>query len=161
MQIAGNNATLLYEIIIRLYRLFAMKVLALDLGDVHVGVAICDDSRTIATPLTTLQAHLLLQQLNQLIVQYSIGTVVVGLPTTLQGKESAQTRKVLETYKQLQEAFPHTTFVQWDERLTSKQAAIIKPGKNKQDKSKQHAIAAAIVLQAYLEYLRFQQERHE
>lgn len=136
-----------------------MKILALDLGDVHVGVAISDDLRILASPLTTLQAHLLMQQLQQLITQYDIGTIVVGLPITLKGTQSAQTKKIEETYAELQQLFPTITFAVWDERLTSKQAALIRPGKNKQDKAKQHAIAAAIMLQSYLEYLRFKQNQ--
>ena len=136
-----------------------LKVLALDLGDVHVGVAISDDTKTIGAPLTTIAAHKLQTELAQLISLYMVDTIVVGLPITLRGTESQQTIKIRQTFEQLQQKFPQCTFVLWDERLTSKQASIISQQIGKVPKTKQHAIAASIMLGSYLDYLRFQKER--
>ena len=63
--------------------------------------------------------------------------------------------KIAEANEELEKQFPTIIWKQWDERLTSKQAATIKPAKNKSDKLHSHAIAAALILSGYLEFQRF------
>jgi len=86
----------------------------------------------------------------------AINTVVVGLPKTLRGTESEQTLKIKAYVELLKNKFPKVTWIFWDERMTSKQAESIKKIKNKEDKLQSHAIAAALVLGSYLDYLEFQ-----
>ncbi len=132
-----------------------MKIIALDLGDVHTGVANADDLGLFATPLTTVPTTQLNSWLEQLISKESIKTIVVGYPQTLKGTESEQTRKVLYLKDQLAQQFPTIKWILWDERLTSKQAQSFKSKRIKKDKNREHAIAAALILQTYLESLRF------
>jgi putative holliday junction resolvase len=128
-----------------------MRTAALDLGDVWIGVALADPLGISARPHETVRAEDLTAYIATLMKDFQVGTIVVGHPQTLQGTASAQTLKIEEQFHALQKEFPTLTWALWDERLTSKQASHIKPAKNKEQKQQQHAIAAALILQSYLE----------
>lgn len=132
-----------------------MKILALDIGDRWTGLAISDPLGILPRPYDTVKTAELFTSLEKIIDKERISTIVVGLPTTLRGTESEQTKKVLEMTETLKNLFPAIEWKMWDERLTSKQAASIKSIKTKEDKLRSHAIAAAIFLSSYLEYKRF------
>jgi putative Holliday junction resolvase len=132
-----------------------MKILALDIGDRWVGVAISDPLGILPRPYDTFKTAELYSALEKVIEKERISTIVVGLPTTMKGTESDQTKKVIMMAEELKNHFPQIEWKMWDERLTSKQAARIKTTKSKEDKIKSHAIAAAIFLSTYLEYKRF------
>lgn len=131
-----------------------MKILALDIGDRWTGVAISDPLGILPRPYDTFKTFELVAQLNKLIPKEEVTTIVVGLPTTMRGTESDQTKKIIAFADELKNQFPTIEWKMWDERLTSKHAAQIRSPKNKEDKLKSHAIAAAIFLGAYLEYRR-------
>ena len=137
------------------------KLLALDIGDEWTGIAITDALQMIARPCTTSKTSELLSKLECLITQEKIEEIVIGYPITLKGKESAQTIKVLSKKDELEKYFRDISFVLWDERLSSKRAgAISKPGfyKDKQEKLKEHAKAAAFILDSYLNYLKIKRD---
>ena len=131
-----------------------MKIISLDIGDKWTGVAISDPLGILARPYQTAKTAELITFLEDLILKESISLVVVGLPTTLRGTESEQTKKIIAFTQQLQTIFPTLSWKLWDERFTSKQAASIKKTKVKTDKLHSHAIAAALILSGYLEYQR-------
>lgn len=132
-----------------------MKILALDLGDAHVGTAISDSEHIIANPLRTVPTANLKKFLKEILSTEDISTVVVGYPKTLAGKESIQTKKTVAEKELLEKEFSSIEWTLWDERLSSKQAARTKPTKNKAEKLHSHSVAAAIILDSYLEHLRF------
>jgi putative holliday junction resolvase len=127
-----------------------MKILGLDIGDRWTGIAISDPLGMISRPHSTVLTTVLIDALHTLLNTEKIHTIIIGYPKTMRGTESDQTRKVTTYVSLLKEHFPFITFILWDERLTSKHAASIKPIKNKQDKEKSHALAAALILQSYL-----------
>lgn len=129
-----------------------MKIVALDIGDRWTGIALSDPLGVLARPYDTARSIDLVPFLTKLIKKENITTVVVGLPTTLRGTESEQTKKVRETASLLQEQFNTIEWTFWDERLTSKQAARIQPTRSKEEKLRSHAIAAALILTSYLDY---------
>ena len=135
-----------------------MKIAALDTGDRWTGVAIADALGITVRPYTTVDTFKLHQFLTSFIEQENISTIVAGLPITMRGTESDQTRKVKEQIELLKKKFTKVEWVLWDERLTSKQADRMKPSKSKDDKLASHARAAAIILQAYLERKKYEQE---
>jgi len=128
-----------------------MKTAALDIGDVWTGVAISDPLGITCRPYTTVRAEDLVSFITTFIRDEGITTIVVGHPQTLRGTLSEQTKKVEHAKDVLQEQFSAITWVLWDERMTSKQAATIKQAKTKEDKKMQHAIAAALILRTYLD----------
>jgi putative Holliday junction resolvase len=130
-----------------------MKMIALDIGDQWTGIAISDALGMLARPLKTVASRELDTALVDLFKEESIQTCVVGLPKTLRGTQSQQTKKVIQEFEILKDRFKEYEWVMWDERLTSKQASHIKPAKTKNEKLLQHAVAAALILGSYLDYV--------
>jgi putative Holliday junction resolvase len=135
-----------------------MKILALDIGDRWTGVAISDPLGILPRPYNTFKTSELIPELHKTIEKENISTIVVGLPTTLRGTESDQTKKVIAMVDDLKNHFPQIQWQMWDERFSSKRAASIKNAKTKEDKLRSHAIAAATFLSTYLDYKRFHSE---
>lgn len=134
------------------------KIIALDPGDVWTGTAISDALGFTAKPFETIKTENLTSWLTKQLSSQSYKEIVIGYPLTLRGTQSEQTKKVLALKKTLEEQFPSITFRLWDERLTSKQADTIKHAKTKEEKIAAHSVAAAFILQSYLDYLHFQKE---
>ena len=130
-----------------------MKILALDLGDQWVGVAISDALCMIARPYKTVTNRELNSFLENLFRQERIDTVLVGYPKTMRGTESDQTKKIVLKKEELEKKFSEKKWLLCDERLTSKQALSM--GKMK-DKLEIHARSAALILESYLLHLQFQ-----
>lgn len=131
------------------------KILALDIGDAWTGIAISDALGIIARPYTTVATSHLSQDLSEIIKKENIDTIIVGLPTTMHGKESAQTLKVITFQEKLKETFPEISLILQDERLSSKRAIELritqgKKAKKPQEKLKDHALAASFILDSYL-----------
>ena len=130
-----------------------MKVLALDLGDVWTGTALSDPMKIIARPFKTLKTLELQQELKEIINSQPIDTIVIGYPKTMRGTESEQTKKVLAQKNEIEKNFPDKKIILWDERLSSKAARDIQGKKAKTDTINEHSIAAAVILQTYLQFL--------
>ena len=132
------------------------RILGIDYGDSRVGLALSDPTKTIASPYQTISnegEERLLQKLNNIISEKDIECLVLGLPISLNGKDTKQTKKVRKFAVAIQ-VIELPIFLQ-DERLSSQSAAKslreqnIKTGRNK------HLVderAAAIFLQQYLDY---------
>lgn len=129
-----------------------MRIIALDLGNVWTGIAISDPLAMFAKPHTTVKLEDLTDFLQKFLSTEQVSKVVVGYPKTMRGTESAQTHIAVAMKEKLQQQFPSAQWILWDERLSSKQAQAIKQPKNKEEKLQQHAIAAAVVLQSYLQF---------
>ena len=134
-----------------------MKTIALDIGDAWVGIAISDALGITCRPWDTVSFELLEKSLTDIFSKESITTVVVGYPLTLKGVESAQTKKVVAIKEHLAQTFPDKKWALWDERLSSKRAERIQGGgkRSKEEKLREHAIAASFILQSYLDALAF------
>jgi putative Holliday junction resolvase len=130
-----------------------MKFFALDIGDVWTGTAISDTLRMFARPYQTVETKDLLPFLHELLKKEMIAKVVVGYPRTMRGTASEQTKKVEEVKATLEKEFPHAIFVFWDERLSSKRADALKKAKTKDDKIKSHSVAAAFILESFLQFV--------
>lgn len=132
-----------------------MRILALDTGDVWTGTALSDPLGIIATPFQTVPTKELHSFLEATIQEKGVSTIVIGHPITMKGLHSAQTEKVEKTHKELQEQFPGCEFILWDERLTSQQADKLHKARTQKEKQASHSIAAALILQSYLQHLEF------
>lgn len=130
-----------------------MKILALDIGDVWIGTALSDALGMFAKPYQTTESKKLKPFLNDIFAKESIQKIIIGHPRTMKGTSSTQTKKVEETKVILEQEFPNKTFILWDERLSSKRADLLKKATNKEEKIKSHSIAAAFILESYLQYL--------
>lgn len=135
------------------------RIMALDVGERRIGVALSDSTRVLASPLTTLQATPRARALAQIaahVAQYEVVEVVVGLPLTLSGEVGPQAKVVQAFAKELQGALAVPVHL-FDERLTTVAAERmmvdlgIKPERRK---ARIDEVAASIILQDYLDSLR-------
>ncbi|UCF17800.1 MAG: Holliday junction resolvase RuvX, partial [Phycisphaerales bacterium] len=130
-----------------------MRYLAIDYGAKRTGLAICDASETIASPLKAIHGQKgLLKQIAEVINAENVEAVVLGLPLNMDGSESDQTRLVLKFSEKVKEILRLPVFLQ-DERLSSftaaerLAAANLTKGKMRQ---RLDAVAAAEILEAFL-----------
>jgi putative Holliday junction resolvase len=135
-----------------------MKILALDIGDVWTGTALSDALGMFAKPYQTTETKNLNAFLRDLFLKETIETIIIGHPRTMKGTSSDQTKKVEEAKGTLEKEFPAKKFIFWDERLSSKRADALKKATTKEEKIKSHSIAAAFILESYLQFARPTQE---
>ena len=134
------------------------RTIALDYGERRIGVALSDPTRTIASPLTTLQRRAGKRppwaEIGQLIAEHEVEEAVIGLPLDLAGEESAWTAEV----RQFGDDFARRTGlpVHWiDERMTSVMAERSVRGmglrkSQREEKERIDATAAALILEGWL-----------
>lgn len=135
-----------------------MRVLALDVGERRIGVAISDPSGTIARPLQTLARGSREEDfaaIAALVAEHGVGLVVVGRPLSLNGTEGPQARRVARYAEALTATLP-VPVTAWDERFTTVTAEeILRQTRRKKrrarDKGEVDAVAAAVILQSYLD----------
>ena len=133
-----------------------MRILALDHGTVRIGVAVSDEMKMIATPLEYIPAEPFadfLARLKEILRDKEVELILIGMPRNMDGTYGPATVKVKEFIAALE---PHisTPVKTWDERLTSAQANRVMIQSNvRRDQRKQNvdAMAAAILLQSYLD----------
>lgn len=133
-----------------------MRILALDHGTRRIGVAVSDETKTIAQPLEYIPAEPFadfLTRLKQLLAEKEITFVLVGLPRNMDGSYGPAAQKV-EAFAAVLKSAITIPIKLWDERLTSTMAnrALIQ-GNVRRDKRKEKVdkMAAAILLQSYLD----------
>ena len=96
-----------------------MRYLAIDYGDKRTGLAICDSAETLATPLAvTGERKGLLRKIADIVKNENVEAIVLGLPLSMDGSESSQTRRVLDFAEQLKQHLDIPLHLQ-DERLSS------------------------------------------
>jgi putative Holliday junction resolvase len=132
-----------------------MRYLGLDIGDRWIGVALSDPSAKLASPLTILKRSddtADVEAIVSIIEQHDAGLVVVGLPRMLNGSLGIQAQKVEAFTRQLQDRIDIPVEFR-DERLTTVSARRLMraSGTKKSRRKRDDAIAAAVILQAFLD----------
>jgi putative pre-16S rRNA nuclease len=133
-----------------------MRVMALDVGDRKIGVAISDALLLTAQVRPTLRRKDLTSDmdiLRRLVEENEVHQIVVGHPLHMSGKESQQSAKVARFAEELRKSL-NIPVVFWDERLTSFAAEqhLEEMGlKWRQRREHVDKIAAMIILQNYLD----------
>ena len=132
------------------------RLLALDLGQMRHGVAVCDLTGTLATPLTVLRRHDTrakdFAELQGLVNREQAKGVLVGLPLQGQVEAGGQARWVLRYAGRLAGALS-VPVAFWDESLSSHDAAALVRTRAREPLD---AAAAALILQDFLEARRVQ-----
>jgi putative holliday junction resolvase len=135
----------------------AGRLLALDWGELRIGLALSDESQVLATPLETLQRRegkrLPMPRLLDLVGLHNPVGVVVGLPLSLEGTEgdSAIAAREMATTVARRTGLPLEF---WDERMSTARAlAAIREqgGSTRGRKADVDALAAAVLLQHFLD----------
>jgi putative Holliday junction resolvase len=134
-----------------------MRYLGLDVGDRRIGMALSDETATLATPLPTfvrIGPRQDVVRIADLLRRHEAGALVVGLPLNMDGSRGPQAEKVLRFCEELRKktGVPVHTL---DERLTSVAAEEILAERGvalKERKAKVDAVAATLILQEYLDH---------
>lgn len=136
------------------------KILAFDVGDARIGVAACDPLGLSVRPLTVIHRrsrHADFDVIGALIRQEAPDLLLCGLPLNMDGSEGAQAESTRRWARRLAQALKHILggappLVFWDERLSSYAAdEILESQDGRKSKIGQDAVAAAVILQSYLD----------
>ncbi|MFI4910765.1 MAG: Holliday junction resolvase RuvX [Sedimentisphaeraceae bacterium JB056] len=131
-----------------------MRILAIDYGLKRTGIAICDPSETICSPLEVIEGQNgLVNRIKKIADEYQAEAILFGLPLNMDGTEGKQSQIVRSFSGEVKKATSLEVFFQ-DERLTSKVAErmmIDADLTRKKKKKRLDAVAAAAILQAFLE----------
>lgn len=132
-----------------------MRTLGLDLGTKTLGVAISDTLGLIANPLKTLKFSSydeLLDQIKEILTEYEIDEIALGLPKNMDGSQGFASSRSIE-FKTFLESHIDKKIILVDERLSTVEAEkyLIDADMNRK-KRKQHidAVAASVILNTYL-----------
>jgi putative Holliday junction resolvase len=131
--------------------------LGLDVGDKRIGVALSDETATLASGLLTLERVGWRKDRKAIVAlarEHLVSDVVVGLPRQLDGTLGPQAQKVLDFMEELRRAVG-VPVVPWDERFSSVAAtqALIEAGVSRQKRRNViDKVSATLILQSYLDY---------
>jgi len=129
------------------------RVMALDVGDRRVGVAVSDPTGTLATPHTVIQRRSKAEDfatVARLAAELDVELVVVGLPLTLDGEIGPQARRVTRYTQALAETIDVPVEFH-DERYSTVTADELLMESSRKRRVPIDAAAAAVILQDYLE----------
>jgi putative Holliday junction resolvase len=134
------------------------RIICIDYGGKRTGLAVTDPLKIIATALTTIETKGLIPFLKKYFQQERVELILIGEPLNLDDTPTHATALVNHAVKQLKKEFPEIPVKTVDERFTSKMAskAMVEMGMKKKDRQKKEnidQIAAAIMLQEYLQNL--------
>ena len=133
-----------------------MRILALDIGERRIGVALSDPGGLLATPLTAIHRRRQAEDVDEvlrLVDEHDAERIVVGLPLELSGRRGTQAGRVSAFVRAMAER-TQVAVETVDERYSTVQAqrrlreSGIRPSR---DRARVDAAAAAIILQSYLD----------
>ena len=131
------------------------RVVALDYGRKRTGIAVTDPLQLIASGLTTMPTHELLDFLKRYLEEEDVVRFIVGEPKQMNNTPSEAEIYIAPFLNRLEKTFPKVPIERQDERFTSKMAfqSMIEGGlkkKQRRNKALIDEISATIILQAYL-----------
>ncbi|MFQ5702269.1 MAG: Holliday junction resolvase RuvX [Acidobacteriota bacterium] len=132
------------------------RIMAVDVGEVHLGVALSDELKITAQPFKTIGRTSLkrdLRALARLANDHEVVEIVVGLPLRMAGDIGPAAEATLGFVEQMRHVIRHPIRT-WDERLTTVQAerALLESGTSRRRRRERiDQVAAAIILQSYLD----------
>ncbi len=138
-----------------------MRILAIDYGDAHTGVAISDPTGFLAGFTTTITAYrpeVVVEQITALAREHGAEELVLGHPRNMDGTLGPRAEKA-EALAELLRASSGWPVILWDERRTTVDAhrILFNAGKNgRQRKKTVDAVAASLILEGYLTYKKTQ-----
>lgn len=130
------------------------SIIALDVGDSRIGVAAANRIARLANPLRViLNNQTVWDEIKKLLIDENADRIVIGLPRSLSGEETAQT-KIVRTFAESLSAKTDIPIVMQDEALTSRQAeAELRQRGKKFAKGDIDTLAAVYILDDYLNSL--------
>lgn len=140
-----------------------MRIMAIDYGDAHTGVALSDPTGFLVGTTTTINSwrqEAVVDRLVELIGEHRPEEVVLGFPKNMDGTDGRKAGR----YRELAAALEERTgmkVILWDERRTTIDAhqILFNQGKDGRKRKKMvDAVAASLILENYLDYKRMRRE---
>ena len=134
-----------------------MRIMAIDYGDAHTGIAVSDPTGLLAgftTVITAYRPEAVAQRVAELAREHGAEELVLGHPVNMDGSLGPRSEKAKAMQALLEEA-TGLPVVLWDERRTTIDAhhILYQSGKNaKQRKKVVDAVAASLILEGYLTF---------
>ena len=141
-----------------------MRIMAIDYGDAHTGIAISDPTGFLAGFTTTINAYRPeagAERVTALALEHGVEELVLGYPKNMDGTLGPRAEKA-EAMAELLKATASLPVILWDERRTTIDAhqILFNSGKNaKKRKKTVDAVAASLILEGYLTYKKSQEDR--
>jgi putative Holliday junction resolvase len=134
-----------------------MRLMGLDIGDKRIGVALSDADKTLARSLRVVrrrsqEADMAL--IASLVEEHEVEKIIIGHPLHLDGRAGEQATRTESYAAELHTALG-IPIVLWDESYSTQRAreAMIEAGRGRKErKARLDAVAAAVILQDYMDY---------
>jgi putative Holliday junction resolvase len=136
-----------------------MRLMGLDIGDKRIGVALSDPGETLAGSLRVVRrrsSEADLALITSMVEEHGVEKIIVGYPLRLNGRVGEQATKI-ESYVAGLRAALGVPVVLWDESYSTQRAreAMIEAGRGRKErKQRLDAVAAAVILQDYIDHAR-------
>lgn len=143
-----------------------MKIMAVDYGDARTGLAACDRTEFLASPIGVIEErnfYFTIQKVANAVQEYGIQMVVVGYPVNMNGTVGERAEKCAQ-FAELLRSKVDVPVELWDERATTVEAHNYLNETNTRGKKRKEvidAVAATIILESYLTYRRNMKARQE
>ena len=134
------------------------RLIGLDLGSKRIGVSICDEKQSIATPFKVIaktNTNELIVQLKEIISEYNIKGVIIGYPLNMDGSSGRSTQSVNDVSNNIDLAMDIDVCL-WDERLSTVGAFNLSNQLDVNVSKREKKIdqnAAAFILQGAIDFL--------
>lgn len=134
-----------------------MKIMAVDLGDARTGLACCDRTEFLASPIGVIHEtdfNEIIRQVAVASVEYDVKEIVVGHPVNMNGTVGERAEKC-EKFANILSQLVDVPVRLWDERSTTVSATNYLNQTNTRGKKRKEvidAVAATIILESYMEY---------
>ena len=143
-----------------------MKIMAVDYGDARTGLAACDRTEFLASPIGVIEErnfYFTIQKVANAVQEYGIQMVVIGYPVNMNGTIGERAEKCAQ-FAELLRSKVDVPVELWDERATTVEAHNYLNETNTRGKKRKEvidAVAATIILESYLTYRRNMKARQE
>ena len=143
-----------------------MKIMAVDYGDARTGLACCDRTEYLASPIGVIHDRIfdsVVQKVADAVEEYDVGEVVVGHPLNMNGSAGPRA-KLCEKFAEDLAKLVRVPVRLWDERgttVTAHQYLNETDTRGKKRKDVVDEVAASIILESYLNYRRNHVENGE
>ena len=134
------------------------RLIGLDLGSKRIGISICDEKQSIATPFKTINrinTSELVNELKEIIIENNIKGIVIGNPINMDGTSGSSAQSVKDISTNISQFIDLPVFL-WDERLSTVGAFNLSSQLDVNISKKIKKIdenAAAFILQGAIDYL--------
>lgn len=151
---------MLAQLFCRIFAKHMGRILSIDYGKKRTGLAVTDPLKIIANGLTTIETSKIIDFLASYIQKEPVERIIVGLPKQMNGEDSENMKRIVPFVNQLKKIYPTIPIEYFDERFTSVLAhrAMLESGigrKARQNKALVDEISATIILQDYMESIKF------